>query len=69
MNQTAVICAPATGCATCFLCGVMVAHSPDPVENPMVVHHHEAPINAIIELFTRDEAVANLAGNSPHRPT
>ena len=41
----------------------------DPVENLMVVHDHEAAIRAIIELFACDEAVANLAGNSPHRPT
>jgi hypothetical protein len=34
----------------------------------MVVHEHKAPITAIIELFTRDEAVVNLAGNFPHWP-
>ena len=34
----------------------------------MIVHDHKAPINAIIALFTRDEAVANLAGKSSHWP-
>jgi hypothetical protein len=51
---------------TRFLSGVMAVGSLDPVENSTVVHRHEAAINAIVELFTGDEAVANLAGNSPH---
>jgi len=40
----------------------------DPSDNPIVVYDHKAAISATIELFTRDEAMANLAGNSPHRP-
>ena len=39
----------------------------DDAKDRIVVHDHEAAVSAAIELFTRDKAVANLAGNSPHR--
>jgi hypothetical protein len=40
----------------------------DPADNRIVVYNHEAAISATIKLFTRNEAVANLAGDFPHRP-
>jgi len=40
----------------------------DPADNLIVVYDHEAAISAAIELFTRNEAVANPAGDYPHLP-
>jgi hypothetical protein len=48
--------------------GRCLLNSLDPADNRIFVHDHEAAIRAIIELFARDKAVANLARNSPHRP-
>jgi hypothetical protein len=41
----------------------------DLMEDGSVVHDDEAAIRTIMELFTCDKALANLARNSPHRPT